>query len=110
MTPEPSIWVAFLPLLILLPFVLLGLALMVFWIWMLVDCATKEPSQGNDKIVWILVIVFMNWLGALIYYLARRPDCAGEIAAGADAFMDGYGRFFATLTDLISAPTLQKVA
>jgi hypothetical protein len=43
-------------------------------------------------------------------YLARRPDCAAEIAAGADAFMDGYGRFFATLTDLISAPTLRKVA
>jgi hypothetical protein len=43
-------------------------------------------------------------------YLSRRPDCAAEIAAGADAFMDAYGRFFATLTDLISAPTLQKVA
>jgi len=43
-------------------------------------------------------------------YLARRPDCTAEIAAGADAFMDAYGRFFATLTDLISAPTLQKVA
>ena len=43
-------------------------------------------------------------------YLARRPDCADDIAAGADAFMDGYGRFFATLTERISAPTLQKVA
>ncbi len=43
-------------------------------------------------------------------YLARRPDCAGEIAAGADAFMDGYGRFFATLTERIGAPVLQKVA
>jgi hypothetical protein len=43
-------------------------------------------------------------------YLARRPDCAAQIAAGADAFMEGYGRFFATLTEMISAPTLQKVA
>ncbi|WP_395019986.1 iron-containing redox enzyme family protein [Dongia sp.] len=43
-------------------------------------------------------------------YLARRPDCTAEIAAGADAFMDGYGRFFTTLTELISAPTLRKVA
>ena len=43
-------------------------------------------------------------------YLNRRPDCAAEIAAGADAFMDAYGRFFATLTELISAPTLLKVA
>jgi hypothetical protein len=46
----------------------------VFWIWMLVDCATKEPSEGNDKIIWILVIIFTHWLGALIYYLVRRPE------------------------------------
>lgn len=43
-------------------------------------------------------------------YLARRPDCADEIVAGADAFMDGYGRFFATLTERLSVPPLKKVA
>ena len=52
----------------------LAIAALVFWIWMLVDCATKEPSQGNDKIVWILVIVFTHWIGALIYFLVRRPE------------------------------------
>lgn len=46
----------------------------IFWIWMLVDCATKEPSQGNDKVVWILVIVLTHWIGALIYFFARRPQ------------------------------------
>jgi len=45
----------------------------VFWIWMLVEAATKESDQGNEKIVWILVILFTNWVGALIYFLARRP-------------------------------------
>lgn len=65
---------AFLPLLILLSLALIGLAAMVFWIWMLVDCATKEPSQGSDKIVWILVIVLTHWIGALIYFLVRRPE------------------------------------
>lgn len=46
----------------------------VFWVWMLVDCATKEPDQGNDKVVWILVILFTHWVGALIYFLIRRPE------------------------------------
>lgn len=46
----------------------------IFWIWMLVDCATKEPSQGNDKIIWILVIVFTHLLGALLYFFIRRPQ------------------------------------
>ncbi|MBN2217130.1 MAG: PLDc_N domain-containing protein [Pirellulales bacterium] len=57
----------------LFPFLLIGVLGTVFWIWMLVDCATKEPSEGNDKIVWILVIALTHWLGALIYYVVRRP-------------------------------------
>jgi prolipoprotein diacylglyceryltransferase len=43
-----------------------------FWIWMIIDCATNEPSTGNDKIVWIVVIVFTHIIGALIYYFVRR--------------------------------------
>ncbi len=50
-----------------------GVAGTVLWIWMLIDCAVNEPSTGNDKIVWILVIVFTHGLGALIYLLVRRP-------------------------------------
>ena len=51
-----------------------GLGGTILWIWMIVDCATNEPSEGNEKIVWILVIVFTHVLGALIYLLVRRPD------------------------------------
>lgn len=60
--------------LIWLLFTGLGLAALVFWIWMLIDCATNEPSEGNDKIIWIIIIVFTNWIGALIYFLVRRPE------------------------------------
>ena len=57
----------------LAPFFLIGVLGTIFWIWMLVDCVTKEPSEGNDKIVWVVVIVLTHWIGALIYYLVRRP-------------------------------------
>ena len=65
--------------LLLIPFfflimITLGLLGTVLWIWMLIDCATNEPSEGSDKIVWILVILFTHGLGALIYLLARRPE------------------------------------
>ena len=50
----------------------------IFWIWMLVDCATKEPSEGNDKLIWILIIVFTHLLGALIYFFVRRPQRIAE--------------------------------
>ena len=55
---------------------LLGMA---FWIWMIVDCATKEPSEGNDKIVWILVIALALFIGALIYFFARRPKRIAQV-------------------------------
>ena len=53
---------------------LIGVAGTVFWIWMIVECATKEPNQGNEKIVWIILIVLTHWIGALIYYFVRRPQ------------------------------------
>lgn len=51
----------------------------VFWVWTIIDCATNEPSEGNDKIIWILIIIFTNWLGALIYFLVRRPTRIKEL-------------------------------
>ena len=62
-------------MLLILPliFLVIGLGGTILWIWMIVDCATKEPSEGNEKLVWILIIVLTHWIGALIYLLVRRP-------------------------------------
>ena len=57
----------------LLPVLVINVLGFAFWIWMIVDCAMNEPSEGNDKIIWILVIILASWIGALIYYLVRRP-------------------------------------
>lgn len=45
---------------------------------MIVDCATNEPSEGNEKLVWIVIIVFAQIIGALIYYFVRRPKRQAE--------------------------------
>ena len=42
------------------------------WIWMIIDCASNEPS-GTDKIVWILIVLLGGCIGAAIYLLVRRP-------------------------------------
>ena len=42
-----------------------------FPIWMVVDCITKESSQGNDKVVWLLVIILIP-LGSFIYFFFRK--------------------------------------
>ncbi len=53
---------------------LISLALTAFWIWMIVEAATKEPAEEPNKIVWVLIVVLLGALGAAIYFFARRPE------------------------------------
>jgi len=59
--------------------ILFGIAGTVFWVWALIDCATKEPNEGSSKVGWILAIVFLHFLGAVLYVLIRRPDRLREV-------------------------------
>ena len=43
----------------------------VFWIWMIVDCVIMERSS-NEKVIWILILIFTHVLGALIYFFVRK--------------------------------------
>ena len=50
----------------------LAVLLIVFWIWMIIDCAQRKFKQENDKIIWILVIVLLGLIGALVYYFVVK--------------------------------------
>ena len=52
----------------------LGLAALALWIWMLIEVLTRETDEGNNRLIWALVIVFAHWIGALIYLLVRRQE------------------------------------
>jgi hypothetical protein len=55
--------------------VILAILALIFWIFMIVDCAKRKFKDENEKVVWIIVIVFANWIGALIYYfVVKRPN------------------------------------
>jgi hypothetical protein len=70
-----------LEVLLFLPLVGLGLLAFAFWVWMLVECATKEASTGNDKLIWVLVLLFTHLLGALLYFFIRRSRRKAELGA-----------------------------
>ncbi len=47
-------------------FLLLG----AFWLWMLIDAARR---QFDNKTLWIILIIFLSFLGAILYFfLVRR--------------------------------------
>ena len=57
----------------------IGLAVLAFWIWMLIHAITNKGLTDTERIVWVLVIIFVHFIGALIYFFAGRPKGAGSL-------------------------------
>lgn len=53
---------------------ILGFALTIFWLLMLIDAVKREFAIHNQKILWILLIVFTGWIGALVYYFLVKKN------------------------------------
>ena len=66
----PAMWGMAAGMLILLP---LFIVAVVFWLWMLVDALQRK--HFDDKLVWILVMLFLSIIGSILYYFLvyRQP-------------------------------------
>jgi len=53
--------------------VVLGLASTVFWIVALVDAIRRQFDSDTTKVIWVCVIIFLHFLGAIIYWFGGRP-------------------------------------
>jgi len=60
-------------LLALLIGAVISLAGFIFWLWMLIHAITNKGVQDGEKIVWVLVIIFLPFLGSIIYFFIGRP-------------------------------------
>ncbi len=64
----------------------LGLLLPAFWLWMLIDAALREEweypggtSTSNNKLVWILLIVFVNIMAAPYFFMVHAKIKRGTM-------------------------------
>ena len=55
---------------LLIPIAIIQLGLMI---WALVDLARRERTKG-PKWVWVLVIVLINLIGPIVYFVVGRED------------------------------------
>jgi len=58
-------------LLLAAPVVALQLFLMV---WALVDLERRPAVRGGNKIIWALIVVFINILGPILYFVVGREE------------------------------------
>jgi hypothetical protein len=64
-----------------LPFALLsmrGLEVLglLFWIWMIYECAVRERNSA-EKILWLLLVILAPVIGSVIYFLLRVAKVRG---------------------------------
>ena len=52
--------------------VIIGILLLIFWIWMIVDAVKRSFRNDIEKVLWIVVIVIATWVGAIVYYVVIR--------------------------------------
>lgn len=56
----------------MLAFAAIGIAVLIFWVWALIDAIKNPRLTDNERLLWIIVIVLTNWLGAVIYLIVGR--------------------------------------
>ena len=60
--------------------ILLSLLVGVLWIIALIDIL-KSDFAGNDKIIWLLVILLIPIIGPIIYFIVGRKQKIGKSKA-----------------------------
>jgi hypothetical protein len=50
-----------------LVFACLALLTSLLWIWAVIDILRSDFKKDSDKIVWLLVVFFLHFFGAIIY-------------------------------------------
>ena len=60
-------------LFLILFLVTVGLLVFAFWIWMLIDAIQNKGLTDGEKVGWVLAVVFLHFLGALLYFFIGRP-------------------------------------
>jgi heme/copper-type cytochrome/quinol oxidase subunit 4 len=51
----------------------------ILWTSALISCVNSESSAGNTKVIWVIIILLVQFVGPLAYFLIRRPQRIKEL-------------------------------
>jgi len=53
-------------------FWILGILGLILFIWALVDCIRRQFTNPNDKVLWLVLIILIGWIGPILYLIIGR--------------------------------------
>ena len=49
-----------------------GIATLALWLYALIDTLRSDFNTGTEKLIWLLVVLFLSFLGSLMYLTIGR--------------------------------------
>jgi TM2 domain-containing membrane protein YozV len=56
----------------------IGILGTAFWIWMLVDAVRRDFEDPNLKVLWIIILILLGFIGAVVYYFVVKRKISIE--------------------------------
>ena len=57
----------------------IGIGCFIFWLWSLIHALTNNGLNGSEKVAWVLVILFVQLIGSIIYFFVARPKARSAL-------------------------------
>jgi hypothetical protein len=95
-------WSAFFLLLIFIPLVLI-------WGFALVDIFRRDDIRGATKAIWLVVVIFLPFIGTLIYLLMRQPGATKEERDALQQIDSGFDQRYAPSSTADQLRTLAEL-
>ena len=63
---------------------IVGLALLALWVFCLVDVigTPTDAVRNLPKLLWLVVIIFLSWIGCLLWFFFGRPQVGRQATTG----------------------------
>ena len=56
---------------------LIGLAATLFWVLALIEIVRSEFNDKNDRLVWLLLVILLPFIGTVLYLMIGRKQRLG---------------------------------
>jgi hypothetical protein len=50
----------------------------ILWLWAIIDLVKRNFSDSATKIIWALVVIFIPFVGSILYLVVGRSRTAGS--------------------------------